>query len=192
MEELIEITQKAARKVEDLLDERGLEGHGVSVGVDYEGGQAAYTLEFEESPGEDDVVVESNGVELYVDEDSAAAVEGSKVDYVVDNGRAGFKVVGDVKDDTAQEFDDSIQGRIKEFLAVNFPQIQGHGGKAVIEEVREDEEYVRLSLEGSCSGCGISDATTDAIKNNLPANVEGVTKVEISAGDGPTQIDPPV
>lgn len=192
MDQLIEITPKAARKVEDLLDDRGLEGHGVSVGVDYEGGQAAYTLEFEEAPEEDDVVVESNGVELYVDEDSAAAVEGSKVDYVVENGRAGFKVVGDVKGDGSQEFDDSIQGRIKEFLAVNFPQIQGHGGKAVIEEVREDEGYVRLSLEGACSGCGISDATSDAIKNNLPANVEGVTEVEISAGDGPTQIDPPV
>ncbi len=192
MDELIEITQKAARKVEDLLDERGLEGHGVSVGVDYEGGQAAYTLEFEESPDEDDVVVESNGVELYVDEESSAAVEGSKVDYVVENGRAGFKVVNDVKSDRSQEFDDSIQGRIKEFLAVNFPQIQGHGGEAVIEEVREDEGYVRLSLEGACSGCGISDATSDAIKNNLPANVEGVTKVDISAGDGATQIDPPV
>ncbi len=192
MDELIDITPKAARKVEDLLDERGLEGHGVSVGVDYEGGRAEYTLEFEEEPGDDDVVVESNGVEIYVDEDSAAAVEGSKVDYVVENGRAGFKVINEVAGGSSQEFEDSLQGRIREFLALNFPQIEGHGGEAVIEEVREDEGYVKLSLEGACSGCGISDATSEAIKNNLPANVEGVTKVDISAGDGATQIDPPV
>ncbi len=192
MDDLIEITPKAARKVSDLLDERGLEGHGVSVGVDYEAGEAAYKLEFVEEPTEHDVVIESNGVEIYVDEDSASAVEGSKVDYVFENGRAGFKVVNEVTSDRSQDFDDSIQGRVKEFLAVNFPQIQGHGGEAVIEEVREDEGYVKLSLEGACSGCGISDATSEAIKNNLPANVEGVTKVDIGTGDGATQIDPPV
>ncbi|MFP4632284.1 MAG: NifU family protein [Halobacteriales archaeon] len=192
MTEPIEVTDRAARKVGDLVEERGLEGHGVRVSVEYEAGEASFKLEFAEEPEEDDVVTESKGVAVYVDGDSVAAVEGSKVDYVVERGRAGFKVLSPMNDDGSADFDDSIEGRIKEFLALNFPQIQGHGGEAVIEEIEEESGYVRLSLEGACSGCGISDATSTAIQNNMPAQVEGVSEVEISAGDGATQIDPPV
>ncbi|MDY7082385.1 MAG: iron-sulfur cluster assembly accessory protein [Halobacteria archaeon] len=181
-DELIEMTPDAARKATELLEERGLEGHGIRVGVDYRGGNASYSLEFTDGADEDDIVVESNGVSIYVDSEAAAAVEDARIDYVVENGKAGFKVQPPTEVDEI-DFDDSLEGRIHEFLARNFPQIQGHGGEAVIEELDEEEEYVKLSLEGACSGCGISDATADAIRKNMPQRVDGINKVEISAGD---------
>lgn len=190
-DEVIDITMEAARKAQELLDERGLEGHGIRVSVDYRGGDAYYTLEFYEEPGDDDVVVEEHEVPLYVDPDASAAIEGSTIDFVTENGRSGFTVKAPNQVEE-REFDDSMEGRIREFLARNFPQIQGHGGEAVVEELDEDRGYVKLSLEGACSGCGISDATADAIRNNMPQHVDGVSEVDISAGDDDhVQIDPP-
>lgn len=189
--EVIDITLEAAKKAQELLDERGMEGHGIRVSVDYRGGDAYYSLEFYEDPVEDDVVVESKGVPLYVDSDASAAIEGSTIDFVTENGRSGFTVRAPNKA-VDEEFDDSLEGRIKEFLARNFPQIQGHGGEAIVEDLDEDRGYVRLSLEGACSGCGISDATAEAIKKKMPQHLDSVDEVDISAGDDDhVQIDPP-
>ncbi len=179
----VEMTPKAEQEIRSLLDDRGMEGHGVSVSVDYADGEASYALEFSDSADSGEVTVDGNEVPVYVDEESAAAVDGCTVDYVVENGRAGFRVeTPSVKE--SDEFEDSLEGHVREFLARNFPQIQGHGGKAVIEELDEDEGLLRLSLEGACSGCGISDATMSAIRNKLPRSVDGVDKVEIGTGGG--------
>lgn len=190
-DDVIDITMEAARKAEDLLEERGLEGHGIRVSVDYRGGDAYYSLEFYEEPADDDVVVEGKGVPLYVDPDASAAIQGSTIDFVTENGRSGFTVKSPNRVEE-QEFDDTLEGRVREFLARNFPQIQGHGGEAIVEKLDEDAGYVKLSLEGACSGCGISDATAEAIRNNMPQHVDGIQKVDISAGDDDhVQIDPP-
>ncbi|MDY6780395.1 MAG: iron-sulfur cluster assembly accessory protein [Halobacteria archaeon] len=188
----IEITQEAAEKVEELREERGLEGYGISVGVGYGGGEATYTLEFSESPEPSDEVVESRGIEVYVDEESAAAVEGAKIDFVVKQGEKGFRVVPP-NQTGEREYEDSLEGRVREFHDTNFPQIRGHGGEAVIEKLDENEGYVKLSLEGACSGCGISDATSKAIRERMPQSLRGIEEVEISAGDDDhMEIDPPV
>lgn len=189
---LVEVTPDAARKVNEIVRERGLDDPGVAVGVEYDGEEAVYTLEFEEEPGDDDVVEESRGVTLYVDEASRTALEGARIDFVVENGREGFKVL---PPEVAEELDfgDGLEGRVRAFLARNFPQIQGHGGEAVIEELDEDDGHVALSLEGACSGCGISDATANAIRNNMPTSVDGISSVEITTGDDEgVSIDPPV
>lgn len=179
----VEMTPKAEQEIRSLLDDRGMDGHGISVSVDYADGEASYTLEFSDSADPGEVTVEGNGVPVYVEEESAAAVDGCTVDYVVEDGRAGFRVETPSLEDS-DDYDDSLEGRVREFLARNFPQIQGHGGKAVIEDLNEDEGLLRLSLEGACSGCGISDATMSAIRNKLPRSVEGVDKVEIGTGGG--------
>ncbi len=187
----IDITQEAEKEIIKLLDERGMEGHGISVSVEYSDGEASYTLEFADSPAADEVVVEDNEVPIYVSEESAAAVDGCTVDYVVENGRAGFRVETPslAEDD---DFDDTLEGRVRAFLARNFPQIQGHGGKAVIEDIDESTGTLRLSLEGACSGCGISDATMSAIRNQLPRSVDEINKVEIgTGGDGGMEIESP-
>lgn len=184
----VEVTPKAEGEIRDLLEDRGMDGHGVSVSVDYADGEASYTLEFSESADSDEVTVEENDVPVYVEKEAAAAVDGCTVDYVVEDGRAGFRVeTPSVKD--SEEYEDSLEGRIHEFLDRNFPQIQGHGGKAVIERLDEDEGVLRLSLEGACSGCGISDSTMSAIRNKLPRSVDGVEKVEIGTGGGGTAME---
>jgi len=189
----VEVSPKAAEEIKQLLEERGMQGHGISVSVDYAEAEAKYTLEFSEEPSFDDIVVESRGIEIYVNEESAAAVDGCTVDYVVENGRAGFSVeTPDIGGKEGGSHGEGLEGQIHEFLSRNFPQIQGHGGEAIVEELDEDKGYVRLSLEGACSGCGISDATASAISKNLPEAIESVNEVDISAGDdGGMEIESP-
>jgi Fe-S cluster biogenesis protein NfuA len=187
----VDITQKAENEIHELLNERGMEGHGISVSVEYSDGEASYILEFSESPSENEITLDDNEVPIYVTKESAAAVDGCTVDYGVENGRAGFRVETPSLADS-DEFEDSLEGRIREFLSRNFPQIQGHGGKAVIRGIDEDAGVLRLSLEGSCSGCGISDSTMSAIRNQLPRSVEGIEEVEIgTGGDGGMEIESP-
>lgn len=180
----VEVSPKAADEIKELLEERGMEGHGISVSVDYAEGEPKYTLEFSEEPSPDDIVIESRSIDVYVDEESAAAVDGCTVDYVVEGGRAGFSVeTPEIGGQANEDYGDGLEGQIHEFLKRNFPQIQGHGGEAIVEEIDEEDGYVRLSLEGSCSGCGISDATASAISENLPGAIGGIEKVDISAGE---------
>jgi len=187
----VDITQKAENEIHELLNERGMEGQGISVSVEYSDGEASYILEFSESPSENEITLDSNEVPIYVSKESAAAVDGCTVDYGVENGRAGFRVETPSLADS-DEFEDSLEGSIREFLSRNFPQIQGHGGKAVIRGIDEDAGVLRLSLEGSCSGCGISDSTMSAIRNQLPRSIEAIEEVEIgTGGDGGMEIESP-
>ncbi|MCX2819943.1 NifU family protein [Haladaptatus sp. F3-133] len=184
----VDVTRKAEDEIRTLLKERGMDGHGVTVSVDYADGEASYALEFSASAGTDQVTVDDNDVPVYVEKESAAAVDGCTLDYVVENGRAGFSVETPSVEDS-DEYDDSLEGRVHEFLDRNFPQIQGHGGKAVIEEIDKSEGRLRLSLEGSCSGCGISDSTMSAIRNKLPRSVDNVETVEIGTGGDGTAME---
>jgi Uncharacterized conserved protein len=125
----VDITQKAETEIHELLEERGMEGHGISVSVEYSDGEVSYILEFSESPKDNEMTIDDNEVPIYVSKEAAAAIDGCTVDYVVQNGRAGFSVETPSISDS-DEFEDSLEGRVREFLSRNFPQIQGHGGKS--------------------------------------------------------------
>lgn len=75
-----------------------------------------------------------------------------------------------------------LRENVDQFLMRNFPQIEMHGGTSSVVEANPEEEYVKVSLGGSCSGCGISPMTTQAIRSRMPDDVEGVSEVEVSTG----------
>ncbi|MFB6134980.1 MAG: NifU family protein [Halanaeroarchaeum sp.] len=86
-----------------------------------------------------------------------------------------------------------LRDRVTDFLSRNFPQIQMHGGSAVIEHLDAESGEVTLRLEGACSGCGISPMTVQAIKSRMAAEIPEIETVHADAsesGDGAT--DPPL
>jgi iron-sulfur cluster insertion protein len=90
---MIDITEHAAQKVKLLLQEQGKEGYGLRVFV--QGGGCSgfqYGLAFEENLGEGDAEIESHGVKLYVDPQSAMYLTGSVIDYEDNLYGGGFKV----------------------------------------------------------------------------------------------------
>jgi len=89
---MIALTEKAAEKVREIAQAEGLEGQGLRLQV--KGGGCSgfqYDLYFDEKATDMDQIVESCGVQLYVDPLSLQYLENTHIDYVEGLHGAGFK-----------------------------------------------------------------------------------------------------
>jgi iron-sulfur cluster assembly protein len=88
---MINITDKAAKKVQQTLTRRG-KGVGVRIGVKTTGCSGlAYVLEYVDNPNDTDIKVECNGCILYIDPKSCPYVQGMTVDFVRQGLNEGFE-----------------------------------------------------------------------------------------------------
>jgi iron-sulfur cluster assembly protein len=90
---MITLTELAASRLQTLLQEKDLPEHGLRVFV--QGGGCAglqYGMAFESTAREDDTVVETKGVRLFVDPFSARCLDGASIDYQDTAMGGGFRV----------------------------------------------------------------------------------------------------
>ncbi len=90
---MITVSEAAALKINELLQEENKAGSGLRVFV--QGGGCSgfqYGLMIEESPGVADQVFESNGIKLYVDPISIRYLKGAEVDFVENFSGGGFTI----------------------------------------------------------------------------------------------------
>jgi iron-sulfur cluster assembly accessory protein len=90
----LSFTQKAVDMVRAAIEQEGLAGHGIRIGV--AGGGCSgfqYTMDFENDAKEGDLVVDQDGLKLFVDPMSAMYLQGVTVDYVQGLQGAGFKFI---------------------------------------------------------------------------------------------------
>ena len=90
---MINVSQTAASKINELLAEEGKAGSGLRVFV--QGGGCSgfqYGLMIEENGGDADQVFESNGVRLYIDPVSISYLKGAEVDFVETVTGGGFTI----------------------------------------------------------------------------------------------------
>ncbi len=90
--DLVTFTAKAVEMVKAAIEQEGLTGHGIRIGV--AGGGCSgfqYTMDFENAAKDGDVVVDHGGLKLFVDPMSAMYLQGVTVDYVQGLQGAGFK-----------------------------------------------------------------------------------------------------
>jgi len=90
---LINVTEAAAGKIRELLNEEGKTESGLRVFV--QGGGCSgfqYGLMIEESGGVGDQLFESNGVKLFVDPVSVSYLKGAEVDFVDTITGGGFTI----------------------------------------------------------------------------------------------------
>lgn len=88
----IELTAKAVEMAKTALAKEGLSGWALRVGVVGGGCSGfSYNMNFEESPKDDDVIFEVDGLRVFVDEMSVQYLKGMTVDYVTGLHGAGFK-----------------------------------------------------------------------------------------------------
>jgi len=88
---MITLTEFAASKIKTLLTEK--KETGIRAGV--QGGGCSgftYRLEFDNTK-EGDKIIESHGVQLYVDPKSYLYLMGTEIDFVDDLNQSGFKFV---------------------------------------------------------------------------------------------------
>lgn len=90
---MIELTDKAAQKIQEIAQEESLEEQYVRVNI-VGAGCAGFSFDFYfEAPplGDSDVVVNTRGVNLVVNEIAALYLDGTEIDYVNSLFGEGFK-----------------------------------------------------------------------------------------------------
>jgi iron-sulfur cluster assembly protein len=88
---MIHLTESAANAVRTAMTRANAPVEGLRIAVDA-GGCAGfkYLMGLAAQPDPDDIVVESEGVKLFVDRDSVAHIEGTTVDFVTGLQSSGF------------------------------------------------------------------------------------------------------
>ncbi|HEX5141429.1 MAG TPA: iron-sulfur cluster assembly accessory protein [Dehalococcoidia bacterium] len=90
---IVTVTDKAAEKARNILAERGIENGALRVFV-VSGGCSGYQygMAIARSREDDDIAIESGGITLLVDAESAPLLDGAEVDYVEDLMKSGFTI----------------------------------------------------------------------------------------------------
>jgi iron-sulfur cluster assembly protein len=89
--QVMRLTEAAASRIKDIIGRAERPIAGVRVGVKNVGcAGMSYTMEYAESTGPHDEVVEDKGVRLLIDPKAVMFLLGTEMDYKVDKLSAGF------------------------------------------------------------------------------------------------------
>jgi iron-sulfur cluster assembly protein len=87
----ITLTESAATRVKDYLARRG-SGLGIRVGVKRTGCSGwAYVIDYEDNPGEDDIVFEHQEVRVFVAPEHLGLIDGTEVDFLKQGLNEAFR-----------------------------------------------------------------------------------------------------
>ncbi|HET6924147.1 MAG TPA: iron-sulfur cluster insertion protein ErpA [Anaeromyxobacteraceae bacterium] len=89
---IVSLTATAVRMVKEAMAQENLAGHGIRVGV-VGGGCSGfqYSMDFENQARDGDLVLEQDGIKVFVDPMSSMYLQGVTIDYVQGLQGAGFK-----------------------------------------------------------------------------------------------------
>ena len=145
---------------------------------------------------DDDEILESNGIKVFVDPVSARNLDGATVDYEEGILNSGFRFDNpnqpkipelgkglrtDLTGATAEKVEHLINSEINQAVAA-------HGGQVNFLGVKENRAY--LSFGGGCHGCGMVDVTLKQgiearIKELIPEIEEVVDVTDHASGENP-------
>ncbi len=178
---MIDITESAQSHFRKLIERESLPGLGVRLSAAHPGTpRADVRLEF---AGPDDLkgdewAVDCEGFTLWVDADSASALDGARIDYESKATGGQLQIRAPRIKGVAPETDASLVERVMWVVEHEInPQLAMHRGNVSVEEVTSDGIVV-LRFGGGCHGCGMADVTLkQGIEKTLLEKVPGVVAV---------------
>lgn len=132
----------------------------------------------------DDKVVDTPGLKVLVDADSASHLQGAVID--VDQSAIGGALT---IDNPNEGWRDPVAARVQQVLDVQInPGVASHGGFVDLLDVRDGAAYVQLG--GGCQGCAQVDVTLRqgievAIKAAVPEITRVIDSTDHAAGQNP-------
>jgi Fe/S biogenesis protein NfuA len=153
---MLTISALAKKKILALLEAQGRQGSALRVAITGRGwGGFQYDLRFVEeatkTPG--DILVDADGLQVFIDPGSAAKLKGATLDFVEGVEQSGFKI-----DNPNPLWDDPKASAVQEVIDAKInPGIASHGGFVMLLDVKDDIAYVALG--GGCQGCGMANVT---------------------------------
>ncbi|MGW8179528.1 MAG: HesB/IscA family protein [bacterium] len=91
---MLNVTESAAAKLREVLVAEGKSEWGVRLLVEDEGCCASYGLDLSEHPSADDVVIEKDGVKIFVAGMINEKLLGMTIDFIDEAERKGFVITG--------------------------------------------------------------------------------------------------
>ncbi|MBI4735925.1 MAG: iron-sulfur cluster assembly accessory protein [candidate division NC10 bacterium] len=153
---MLTITDPAQKKILALLESQGRQGSALRVAITGRGpGGFQYDLRFVGGAerGPQDLVVDAEGFQVFIDAQSAPNLKGATLDFVEGINQSGFKIDNPNSiwtDPRAKAVQQVIDTRIN-------PGVAMHGGYVTLLDVKGDVAYIALG--GGCQGCGMADVT---------------------------------
>lgn len=176
---MITITEIALKKIVESKEKLGLPVKGLRVRANPRSPlRAGFSLRFvpeEEPESSTDTIQSFDGIDLYIDGDSAPYLEGATLDFVFSLIGSEFKVEAPLRKlDTPEGL---IAAKIQQVLEdeVN-PSLATHGGAALLIDFKDGIAF--LELTGGCQGCSMAAATLkDGIETSIRQSVPEVQEV---------------
>ena len=160
--------------------------------------QFSYSMRLigEEDKRVDDLRIDSDGLELVIDPNSASNLNGASVDFEDRVVRSGFKFnnpnrpeVPEVGSGPRGDLTGTTAERVQQLLERELnPAVAAHGGRINFVGVKDNKVY--LSFGGGCHGCGMVDVTLKQgvearIRELIPEIEEVVDTTDHSSGQNP-------
>ncbi len=144
----------------------------------------------------EDLRIDSEGLELVIDSNSAANLNGASIDFEDRVVRSGFKFdnpnkpeVPEVGSGPRGDLAGSAAEKVQQLLERELnPAVAAHGGRINFVGVKDNKVY--LSFGGGCHGCGMVDVTLKQgvearIRELIPEIEEVIDTTDHSSGENP-------
>jgi Fe/S biogenesis protein NfuA len=184
----LSVTAAAAAKIQAAKTSEGRDDVALRVTAREDGAKFRYELKLVDADSKhaDDSVIHLDGIDLYLDRESAPRLQGATLDYVEDISGSGLKFDNPNQTALARH---PLAGRVQAILddRVN-PTLAAHGGVVSLVDIQETR--VVLSFGGGCQGCGMADLTmkegvSAQLKQQIPEITEVVDATDHAAGETP-------
>ena len=155
---MITFSETAQQKVREYMDMSETKSLGVRV-VAHRFGRHQFRYELalvmEGESSENDVVVDQESFQVFMDPKSAESLEGTTVDFVSDVTGTGFMFNNPQAE---VHWDDPLAQRVQQVIDERIsPSLAGHGGW--VELLGVEGETATIQFGGGCQGCGMSQVT---------------------------------
>jgi len=187
-ESILNVTPAAAEKIQAAKTSEGRDDVALRVTAKEDGAKFRYELKLVavDSKDMDDSVIHLDGIDIFLDRESAPRLQGATLDFVEDITGSGLKFENPNQTALARH---PLAGRVQEVLddRVN-PSLAAHGGIVSLVDIQETR--VVLSFGGGCQGCGMADVTmkqgvSAQLKQQIPEITEVVDVTDHAAGENP-------
>jgi Fe/S biogenesis protein NfuA len=187
-EATLNVTEAAADKIQSARASEGRDDVALRVMAREDGAKFRYELKLvaTDSKEADDSVVHLDGIDLYLDRESAPRLQGATLDYVEDITGSGLKFENPNQTALARH---PLALRVQEVLddRVN-PSLASHGGVVSLVDIQEARVVLRFG--GGCQGCGMADVTmkdgvSAQLKQQIPEISEVVDATDHASGETP-------
>lgn len=162
----VTMTPTAREQILAAMKMEGRQAHGLRLTVKQAGTsnqQYGLSLVEKSTPDVNDVVVELDGIKVFLERNNSKFIDGATIDFITGPSGSGFKIESPYKPPVLPGLPgtpptgpvaEAVQKVINEQIN---PGVAGHGGHVTLVDVKDDIAYVKLG--GGCQGCGMADVT---------------------------------